>query len=73
MVYVLIFLACLGERCVPIPDPYSNLFATQQQCLLTGQAIAAEWLGDHPDYTLGRLSCLPPVAMPMPRAASPEK
>jgi hypothetical protein len=57
MIFYLSFLVCLGHSCMTVTDPNAAQFPNKSACEYMGQLVAARWIGDHPDYVLGKITC----------------
>lgn len=53
---VLVIFACVAGDCFPVVGEQT----LHSQCMATSQAVAADWLKDHPGYSVKGLSCVDP-------------
>ena len=56
----LVFAVCMIDQPSRCKDVHLNFEAesvTPQQCMTNGQFAMAEWVGEHPNWTISKWSC----------------
>jgi hypothetical protein len=58
----LVFIVCLAsapDQCKDIHLTYAEEYATTMQCMTRGQPQIAQWINEHPVWTVKRWYCSP--------------